>query len=177
MSPAVSSRSATPQRGQQRALPVARGTRATLLAGEGEEHLCLQSGQRTRANPSCRSAHLRNAAILVSVLDELSGFLFGVPRALTNEAPELVAFGVQVGTLTAPLTTPVGYVTAEEWSRDGDKQHRIDALSDEWKREGICHQNSGFPERSVRARNKCPSVVVTYSEHKSSSPNAQFVGR
>ena len=41
----------------------------------------------------------------------------------------------------------------------------------------IFHQNSGFPWRSVRARNKCPSVVVTYNVLKSSSPNAQFVGR
>ena len=49
------------QRGQQRALLVARGTRAALLAGEGDEHL-MQSGQRTRANPSCRSPHLRKAA-------------------------------------------------------------------------------------------------------------------
>jgi len=50
------------ERGQQGPFLVARGARATLHAGERDEHLVLAVGQRTRANPSCRSPHLRKAA-------------------------------------------------------------------------------------------------------------------
>ena len=57
------------QRGQQRALLVAGwagGHRRAAMVGCLQEKAtnisCLQPGQRTRANPSCRSPHLRKAA-------------------------------------------------------------------------------------------------------------------
>ena len=46
------------QRGQQRAILVARGTSAALLAGEGDEHLMLSVGSANSSNPFLQIAAL-----------------------------------------------------------------------------------------------------------------------